>query len=195
MSGITLVCLFALAQAINSVAISPEIDQRGNQACSRTADAFIIEDDVYGFHSTYTRGEAECAAYCWAMEACQFYTYLNGWCLPKKASTNTVPYKGATWGSRNCGSDIKILTKAPKECSRTEGYLPCPGYDIPGGITKFTSGEAACAAFCLATKGCEVYGYGGGVYGTCQLKSSATCTFKATKGTSWGTRCANPTNA
>ena len=111
------------------------------------------------------------------------------------SAQDTVPYKGATWGSRNCGSDIKILTQAPEECSRTEGYLPCPGYYIPGGITKFTSGEAQCAPYCLATKGCEVYGYGGGVYRVCQLKTSATCTFKAPKGTSWGTRCANPTNA
>merc|ERR1711902_232726 len=57
-------------------------------------------------YATQTPTEAECAAYCWGIEACQFYTYggTGGWCYPETASSCTGQYSGWSWGSRECGA-------------------------------------------------------------------------------------------
>ena len=170
------------------------------EGCSRTEGEYLMENDVDGNRITQTNTEADCAAYCWAMEACQFYTYYNGWCEPKTASTNNVPYEGASWGSRECGRDVTTtttttttttapttVTQSPEGCSRTEGAYICD----TGNATKIET-EAECAAYCWGIETCQFYTYG---HGLCYLMETASNCTGQLEGFTWGNRkCGAPTD-
>ena len=147
----TLVSLFALAQATNTV--PPEIDEINNlhldefedfgfgfdhiadpmekagreqalrvsedmvkkaseafvngkttqdpEGCLRKEGAYICNTG----NATKTETEDECAASCWGIETCHFYTYGHGLCyLMETASNCTGQIEGFTWGSWTCGA-------------------------------------------------------------------------------------------
>ena len=147
MSGITIVCIFALAQAINTAVIPPEIDQLNSlnipkaefeaehnglitdyskttrtnkgtpEGCSRTEGAYICDGNEAG-KPIKTSTEAECAAYCWGTEGCQFWLYMHGYqgsvnCGIKTASNCTGPNEGSTWGSRQWSNNNNGLPTGP----------------------------------------------------------------------------------
>ena len=210
MSGITLVCLFALAHAINSVAIPPGIDQlnlpkdkfeaehnglvmdfsktttrtkQASEGCSRTKGAFICNGNEAG-KMKKTPTEDECAAYCWETEGCQFWTYFQDWCVPKTTSNCTLPYEDSSWGSRQCGAPTTTTV-----CQSDYNSYICAA-DQAGNATK-TSTVAECAANCRATEGCKFWAH----YGGHCVQTASNCTVPL-GGSIWGSReCGAPKDA
>ena len=220
MSGIALVCLFALAQAINSVAIPPGIDQlnlpkdkfeaehnglvmdyskttttnkQASEGCSRTEGAFICDGNEAGkpIYPNTTITEAECAAYCWGIEGCKFWTYAPGvGCAAKTSSNCTFPAltpggSSWSWGNRQCGAPTTTTV-----CQSSLDVIICNAADEIGKAPQ-TSTPMECNAKCRATEGCKFWAY---YYPHCFLTAS-NCTIPM-KDSIWGSReCAAPTDA
>ena len=173
MSGITLIFLFALAQATST------------QRCSKTEGSYISGHDNVGMTTTDT--EDECAAHCWATKGCQFYNYGdNTACFMKKDNTCNMPTKGYRWGSRECGKP----NPTSEVCSRAmNSYIL--GGDMGHSYVTRKPTEADCAAHCWAIEGCQFYVY---YSGHCFPKTSSDKTVPA-PGATWGSReCGNPTD-
>ena len=225
MSGITLVCIFALAQAINTVVIPPEIDQlnslniprdelkaehdglimdyskttsnkQASEGCSRTEGAFICNGNDAGKPKKMT-SEAECAAYCWGIEGCQFWTYYHGLgCAVKTASNCTGPYEGSTSGSRQCGAPATTTTV----CQSARNVWVCAGDELAN--YTMTTGFEECAGKCRATEGCKFWASSYWSVSSASASASCPCFLTASTCTTpmnnaiWGSReCGAPTDA
>ena len=137
------------------------------EGCTRTEDAYICAGYEAG-NATQTPTEAECAAYCWGIEACQFYTYggSSGWCYPETASSCTGQFSGWSWGSRECGAPTDA-------CVLQENIKICNGQRI--GKNQNLESADECAALCASTDGCVAWNFRT-TDGKCQRKKSAECT-------------------
>ena len=83
---------------------APTTTTQAQEGCTRTEDTYICAGYEAG-HSITTETEAECAAYCWGIEDCKFYTYnKRSGCYLKTASTCEGQSSGWSWASRECGA-------------------------------------------------------------------------------------------
>ena len=137
------------------------------EGCTKTENAYICAGFEAGSMEKAAT-EAECAAICWNMEACKFWTYdsVSGWCYPETASSCTGQYEGWTWGSKECGAptDACIIRSDIKIC---DGHR--------AGRNTIVETEMECADLCAAHSKCLFWNFRTSD-GMCQRKKRGDCT-------------------
>ena len=148
---------------------APTTTTQAPEGCTRTEGEYICAGYEAANH-TKTETEAECAAYCYGIEACQFYSYNtynnDGWCYPETANSCTGQYEGWSWGSRECGAPTDA-------CVLQDQVMLCNG-NKAGRNMKVESAQA-CADLCASTTKCVGWNFRARD-GMCHRKKSLECT-------------------